>query len=99
MNIAIHKQNLIRKGVQMNKAITLLKQGEIGGLMAGKRRFNGGLYVFLSPKKIHLSHLFFQSLRLGTTVAIITKYTGKDLLNAERASGEILPAKKVSTTL
>ena len=27
-------------------------------------------------------------------VAIITKYTGKDLLNAERASGEILPAKK-----
>ena len=32
-------------------------------------------------------------------VAIITKYTGKDLLNAERASGEILPAKKVSTTL
>jgi len=32
-------------------------------------------------------------------VAIIMKYTGKDLLNAERASGEILPAKKVSTTL
>ena len=32
-------------------------------------------------------------------VAIIIKYIGKDLLNADNASGDILPAKKVSTTL
>ena len=32
-------------------------------------------------------------------VAIIIKYIGKDLLNADSASGDIFPAKKVSTTL
>ena len=32
-------------------------------------------------------------------VAIIIKYIGKDLLKADKASGDIFPAKKVSTTL
>ena len=32
-------------------------------------------------------------------VAIMIKYIGKDLLRAESASGDIFPAKKVSTTL
>ena len=31
-------------------------------------------------------------------VPIIIKYIGNDLLKADKASGEILPAKKVSTT-
>ena len=47
------------KGVQMNKTITLIKQAEIGGLMAvnwgfeigKKRRFNGGRNVFPYKKK------------------------------------------------
>ena len=32
-------------------------------------------------------------------VAMIIKYIGNDLLNADKASGDILPAKKVSTIL
>ena len=32
-------------------------------------------------------------------VATIIKYIGKDLLNADNASGDILPAKNVSTIL
>ena len=34
-----------------------------------------------------------------THAAIIIKYIGKDFARAESASGEILPAKYVSTTL
>ena len=53
--------------------------------------------LFSFPSPIELPIRVFVAAPNPTPIAIIIKYIGKDFAKALRASGEILPAKKVST--